>query len=85
MTDISGGVASAVEEQNAATREIARNVEEASAGNQEVSQKVELVAQAAESTKGAAATVLDASRQLGQHTDSIRRVIERFVRDVRAA
>jgi methyl-accepting chemotaxis protein len=85
MTEISSGVAAAVEEQNAATREIARNVQEASAGNAEVSQKVELVARAAEGTKGAAATVLDASHQLGEHTGSIRNVIERFVRDIRAA
>jgi methyl-accepting chemotaxis protein len=85
MTEISSGVAAAVEEQNAATREIARNVQEASAGNQEVSQKVELVARAAEGTKGAAATVLDASHQLGKHTDNIRNVIEHFVRDIRVA
>jgi methyl-accepting chemotaxis protein len=84
MTEISSGVAAAVEEQNAATHEIARNVQEASAGNQEVSQKVELVAHAAQGTKGAAATVLDASHQLGKHTDNIRTVIERFVRSVRA-
>jgi methyl-accepting chemotaxis protein len=84
MTEISSGVAAAVEEQNAATREIARNVQEASAGNAEVSQKVELVARAAEGTKGAAATVLDASHQLGEHTGNIRNVIERFVRDIRA-
>jgi methyl-accepting chemotaxis protein len=84
MTEISSGVAAAVEEQNAATHEIARNVQEASAGNHEVSQKVELVARAAQGTKGAAATVLDASHQLGKHTDGIRTVIERFVRDVRA-
>ena len=84
MTEISSGVAAAVEEQNAATREIARNVQEASSGNQEVSQKVELVARAAEGTKGAAATVLDASRQLGRHTDNIRNVIEHFVSGIRA-
>lgn len=85
MTEISSGVAAAVEEQNAATREIARNVQEASAGNAEVSQKVELVAQAAEGTKDAAATVLDAAQQLGRHTDSMRAVIEAFVRRIRAA
>ena len=84
MTEISSGVAAAVEQQNAATREIARNVQEASAGNAEVSQKVELVARAAEGTKGAAATVLDASHQLGEHTGNIRNVIERFVREIRA-
>jgi len=85
MTEISGGVAAAVEEQNAATREIARNVQEASAGNAEVSQKVELVAHAARDTKGSAGTVLDAARQLNQQTDKIRAVIERFVQDMRAA
>ena len=85
MTEISGGVAAAVEEQNAATREIARNVQEASAGNAEVSQKVELVAHAARDTKGSAGTVLAAARQLNQQTDRIRDVIERFVQDIRAA
>ncbi|MEZ5830062.1 MAG: methyl-accepting chemotaxis protein [Dongiaceae bacterium] len=84
MTEISSGVAAAVEEQNAATREIARNVQEASAGNHEVSQKVELVAHAAQGTKGAAATVLDASHQLSRHTGDIRNMIEHFVRDIRA-
>jgi len=84
MTEISSGVAAAVEEQSAATREMARNVREASAGNQEVSQKVQSVACAAEGTKGAAATVLDASHQFGRHTDNIRNVIGHFVRDVRA-
>jgi methyl-accepting chemotaxis protein len=85
MTELSGGVAAAVEEQNAATREIARNVQEASAGNQEVSQKVELVADAARTTKGSAATVLDAARQVNEHTESIRQAIVRFVQDMRAA
>jgi methyl-accepting chemotaxis protein len=85
MTELSGGVAAAVEQQNAATREIARNVQEASAGNQEVSQKVELVAEAARTTKGSAATVLDAARQVAEHTESIREAIVRFVQDMRAA
>jgi methyl-accepting chemotaxis protein len=85
MTELSGGVAAAVEEQNAATREIARNVQEASAGNQEVSQKVELVAEAARTTKGSAATVLSAARQVNEHTESIRQAIVRFVQDMRAA
>ncbi len=85
MTELSSGVAAAVEEQNAATREIARNVQEASAGNQEVSQKVELVADAARTTKGSAATVLDAARQVNEHTESIRQAIVRFVQDMRAA
>ncbi len=84
MKDISGGVAAAVEEQNAATKEIARNIQEASAGNQEVSEKVVFVAQAAGQTQNATATVLSAAKQLGQNTAQIRITIERFIHDVRA-
>jgi methyl-accepting chemotaxis protein len=84
MKDISSGVAAAVEEQNAATKEIARNIQEASAGNQEVSEKVVFVAQAAGQTQNATATVLSAARLLGQNTAQIRSTIERFIQDVRA-
>jgi methyl-accepting chemotaxis protein len=84
MKDISSGVAAAVEEQNAATKEIARNIQEASAGNQEVSEKVVFVAQAAGQTQNATATVLSAARLLGQNTAHIRTTIERFIQDVRA-
>jgi methyl-accepting chemotaxis protein len=84
MTEISSGVAAAVEEQNAATKEISRNIQEASIGNQEVSEKIEFVAQAAGQTQNATATVLDAARLLGQNTATIRQTIERFITDVRA-
>lgn len=84
MSEISGGVAAAVEEQNAATKEISRNIQEASIGNQEVSEKVEFVAQAAGQTQTATATVLDAARLLGQNTATIRQTIERFISDVRS-
>ncbi|MBL8709861.1 MAG: CHASE3 domain-containing protein [Rhodospirillaceae bacterium] len=84
MSEISSGVAAAVEEQNAATKEISRNIQEASVGNQEVSEKVEFVAQAAGQTQNATATVLDAARLLGQNTANIRQTIERFIADVRS-
>jgi methyl-accepting chemotaxis protein len=84
MSEISGGVAAAVEEQNAATKEISRNIQEASMGNQEVSEKIEFVAQAAGQTQTATATVLDAARLLGQNTATIRQTIERFISDVRS-
>jgi methyl-accepting chemotaxis protein len=84
MSEISGGVAAAVEEQNAATKEISRNIQEASIGNQEVSEKIEFVAQAAGQTQSATATVLDAARLLGQNTATIRQTIERFISDVRS-
>lgn len=84
MSEISGGVAAAVEEQNAATKEISRNIQEASMGNQEVSEKIEFVAQAAGQTQNATATVLDAARLLGQNTATIRQTIERFISDVRS-
>ncbi|WP_374383397.1 methyl-accepting chemotaxis protein [Dongia sp.] len=84
MKEISGGVAAAVEEQNAATKEIARNIQEASAGNQEVTEKIVFVAEAAGHTQNATATVLTAAKLLGQNTAQIRNTIERFINDVRA-
>jgi methyl-accepting chemotaxis protein len=84
MSEISSGVAAAVEEQNAATKEISRNVQEASIGNQEVSEKIEFVARAAGHTQSATETVLNAAKTLGQNTATIRRTIERFITDVRS-
>ncbi|TDQ81424.1 methyl-accepting chemotaxis protein [Dongia mobilis] len=84
MSEISSGVAAAVEEQNAATKEISRNVQEASIGNQEVSEKIEFVAQAAGHTQSATETVLNAAKTLGQNTATIRQTIERFIADVRS-
>ncbi|MGC2855385.1 methyl-accepting chemotaxis protein [Novispirillum sp. DQ9] len=85
MNEIATTIASAVEEQGAATSEIARNVEEAAAGTGEVTTNIVGVNQGAGETGSAAGQVLEASRELSQQADVLKGVVEKFLRDVRAA
>jgi len=64
MNDISGTIASAVEEQTATTNEIARNVAEAARGGSQVTDNIESVAQAAKSTSGGAQDTLASAGEL---------------------
>ncbi|MFA7430494.1 MAG: methyl-accepting chemotaxis protein [Rhodospirillaceae bacterium] len=85
MNEIATTIASAVEQQGAATSEIARNVEEAAAGTGEVTANIVGVNQGAGETGSAAGEVLEASRELSQQADTLKNVVEKFLRDVRAA
>jgi methyl-accepting chemotaxis protein len=64
INDVSTTIAGAVEEQSAATGEIARNVNEAARGTEEVSRSIVSVSAAATQTAGGAAQSLSASDQL---------------------
>ncbi|MHB1206828.1 MAG: methyl-accepting chemotaxis protein, partial [Rhodospirillaceae bacterium] len=66
VNQISTTIASAVEEQGAATQEIARNVEQAAAGTQEVSSNISGVTQAAGETGQVATQVLGAAQELAR-------------------
>ena len=83
MSEISTTIASAVEEQGAATREIARNVSEASKGTQEVSSNISGVAQAAGETGRDAGETLSAANNLGTESQTLSREVERFISTVR--
>ncbi len=85
MTDISSGVAAAVEQQDAATQEIARNVEQAAQGTQDVTQNIEGVSEAASTTGDAAVQVLHASTDLSSQSEELEGVVKRFLADVKAA
>ncbi|WP_173979947.1 methyl-accepting chemotaxis protein [Magnetospirillum sp. UT-4] len=83
--EIATGIATAVEEQSAATGEIARNVEQAAQGTADVSTNVVGVQSAADQTGGAAREVLSASGELSGEADGLKRMIETFLAEVRAA
>jgi methyl-accepting chemotaxis protein len=85
IDEIATTIAAAVEEQGAATQEIARNVQQASAGTQEVSGNIGGVSKAAAETGAAAAQVLSASDELSQQSEKLRRQVHQFLADVRAA
>jgi len=85
MSEIATTIASAVEEQGAATSEISRNVQEASTGTQNVSQSIISVKSGSEETGSASGEVLNASRQLGDRFDTLRKDVEDFLKNIRAA
>lgn len=85
LTEISTGIASAVEEQSSATDEIARNVEEAASGTREVSSNITSVNQAADSTGQSAQEVLTATGQLSDQMSSLKGNIDSFLSEIRAA
>ena len=85
ISGITATIASAVEEQGAATQEIARNVQQASAGTKDVSSNITTVTQAAGETGQAAGQVQNASTELAQQADKLRRQVDTFLSDVKAA
>lgn len=85
ISEISTAIASAVEEQGAATSEIARNVEEASRGTREVSANISSVQQAAGETGAAATQVEGAAGSLAQYGEELRKQVDQFLNTVRAA
>ena len=85
MREISATVASAIEEQNAATQEIGRNAQEASDGTQQVSGSIGGVTQAAGEAGHGANEVLEVARQLSEQAEGLSSAVGGFIEQVRAA
>ncbi|WP_029007294.1 methyl-accepting chemotaxis protein [Azospirillum halopraeferens] len=85
INQIAAGIAAAIEEQDAATREIARNVQQAAQGTEEISSSIAGVQHAAEGTGKAASEVLEASRALLHDSENLSREVEHFIQQVRSA
>ncbi|MCA0201554.1 MAG: methyl-accepting chemotaxis protein, partial [Proteobacteria bacterium] len=85
IDQISTTIASAIEEQTAATAEIARNVEQAAAGTQEVSSNITGVTKAAGETGQVSTQVFEAAKELGRQSDSLRKEVDGFLADIKEA
>ncbi|WP_316173280.1 MULTISPECIES: methyl-accepting chemotaxis protein [unclassified Bradyrhizobium] len=85
MNEITDAIAAAVEEQGAATKEIARSVQQAAQGTQGVMQHIVGVREASGQVGAAAAQVLSAASQLGSQSDQLKTQTGRFLGNVRAA
>ncbi len=85
IDQIGVAIASAIEEQGSATKEISRSVQEAARGTQEVNSNISGVQQAADDTGGAAQEVLGAAEQLSSQSREIADEVNRFLSEVRAA
>jgi len=85
INEISASVASSVEEQSAATREISLNVQQAAAGTAEVTVNIAGVTEAAGMTGQSSLEVLSASKLLAQQADDLQGQVRAFLASVRAA
>lgn len=85
IDEISTAIATSVEQQGSATKEIAQNVQEASRGTQDVTDNIEEVTQAAAHTHDAANEVTGVAGDLNSKSEILRREVEAFLEKVRAA
>jgi methyl-accepting chemotaxis protein len=85
INDVTTSIAAAVEEQGAATREIARNIQHAAGGTSEVSSNIVGVSSASTEAGTAASEVLTASGALRREADVLRAEIDAFLENIRAA
>ncbi|MCP3386799.1 MULTISPECIES: methyl-accepting chemotaxis protein [unclassified Bradyrhizobium] len=85
INDVTTTIAAAVEEQGAATREIARNIQHAAGGTSEVSSNIVGVSTASAEAGAAATEVLSASDALRREADMLRGEIDAFLNNMRAA
>jgi methyl-accepting chemotaxis protein len=85
INGIAATIASAVEEQGAATQEIARNVQQAAVGTSEVSTSISGVTRAAADTGVASSQVLDSAGVLSKDAEALRAEVDSFIAKVRAA
>jgi methyl-accepting chemotaxis protein len=78
VNDISGTIASAVEEQSATTNEMSRNVAEAARGVQEIAQNITGVAEAASDTSKGAITTEQTAMKLTRNSEIINKLVSKF-------
>ena len=81
VSEITTGVAAAVEEQAAATSEIARNTQEAAASTGDVARNIAGVTDAAQEAGTSAEHLLDAAKDLSAQAQALKGAVERYVEE----
>ena len=85
ISEISSAIASAVEEQGAATQEIARNIQQAAQGTDQVAANIGDVKDGAAETGSASTQVLASAQMLSKDSSRLHSEVEQFLNTVRAA
>ena len=85
IDDISSQIAAAVEQQGAATREIAGNVLQAANGTKDVNANILSVGQASEQSGRAVASLQDAANGLSSQSERLKSEVDRFLGSLRVA
>ncbi len=84
INNIAAAISAAVEQQSAATQEIARNVQETASGTQQVMENISGVREAAATTGTASRQVLSSAQSLAEEADMLKRVVGDFLQGVRS-
>ena len=85
ISEIAGGIATAVDKQSAATREISRNVQQVAGGTGTVSANIGKVSNGAHETGSASSQVFASARSLSQESQRLKLEVDKFLKTVRAA
>ncbi|WP_213742082.1 globin-coupled sensor protein [Bradyrhizobium sp. dw_411] len=85
ISEIGATIAAAVEEQNAATREISRNVQEVAGGTAKVATNISEVSRGASDTGTASSQVLSSAQSLSSESNRLKLEVGKFLDTVRAA
>jgi len=85
ISEIATTIASAVEEQGAATQEITRNVQQAAAGTTQVASNITDVSRGSAETGSASSQVLSSAQSLANESNRLKLEVDRFLTTVRAA
>ncbi|GAB3124702.1 methyl-accepting chemotaxis protein [Novispirillum itersonii] len=83
MSEVSAAIASAVEQQGAATREIARNAVEAAQGTEIVTGNVSRIAHTSQEASSVAAQVQQSAADLAVQSGTLSQEVDRFIHTVR--
>ncbi|MBC7580149.1 MAG: methyl-accepting chemotaxis protein, partial [Tardiphaga sp.] len=85
ISSIATQIASAVEQQSAATREIAQNVQRVAHGTQQGAGDITAVNRGATETGAASEQVLNSAQSLSSESTRLRAELDRFMENIRAA
>jgi methyl-accepting chemotaxis protein len=85
ISEISSTIASAVEEQSAATQEISGNVQRAAEGTSQGAANIADVQRGATETRTASSQVLSAAQSLSTESNRLKQEVGKFMDSVRAA
>jgi methyl-accepting chemotaxis protein len=84
ISDGATAIAAAIEEQGAATGEIANSVQQAAQGTQEVTSTITVLAESSQRTGAAAGDVSQAVNEMLREQDYLRQSVETFLAKVQA-
>jgi methyl-accepting chemotaxis protein len=85
ISTIASSITNAVEQQGAATQEIARNVQSVATGTREAAVNIVEVNRGATETGSASGAVLSSAKALSSESTRLRAELDRFMANIRAA